>query len=85
MLALAAQIVSAHVAHNTVSPADLPKLIDDVHQALATAGEPVAPQRGEPAVSVRQSVKSDHLVCLECVRHFSMLSLGREEILIEML
>jgi predicted transcriptional regulator len=73
MLALAAQIVSAHVAHNTVSPADLPKLINDVHRALATAGQPVAPHRGEPAVTVRQSVKSDHLVCLECGRHFSML------------
>ena len=30
MLALAAQIVSAHVAHNPISPADLPKLINDV-------------------------------------------------------
>jgi predicted transcriptional regulator len=31
------------------------------------------PPRGEPAVPVRQSVKSDHLVCLECGKHFSML------------
>ena len=73
MLALAAQIVSAHVAHNPISPADLPKLINDVHRALASAGQSSTPQRSEPAVSVRQSVKADHLVCLECGKRFSML------------
>ena len=73
VLGFAAQIVSAHVGRNTVDPADLPKLINDVHRALSTAGQPVVPQRGEPAVSIRQSVKADHLVCLECGKHFSML------------
>ena len=73
MLSLTAQIVSAHVARNTADAADLPKLINDVHRALATAGEPVVPPRGEPAVPVRQSVKADHLVCLECGQKFSML------------
>src|SRR5690349_3748555 len=73
LLGLAAQIVSAHVSNNMVVSADLPKLISDVHRALATAGQPTAPPRGEPAVSVRQSVKPDHLVCLECGKHFSML------------
>ena len=29
-----------------------------------------APQRSEPAVPVRQSVKADHLVCLECGQQF---------------
>ena len=42
-------------------------------EALAKAGEPVAPPQGEPAVPVRQSVKADHLVCLECGQKFSML------------
>ena len=73
LLGLAAQIVSAHVSHNTVQSVDLPKLINDVHRALASAGQETAPPRGEPAVAVRQSVKSDHLVCLECGKHFSML------------
>jgi predicted transcriptional regulator len=73
MLSLTAQIVSAHVARNTADTADLPKLISDVHRALATAGEPVVPPRGEPAVPVRQSVKADHLVCLECGQKFSVL------------
>jgi len=64
--ALTVQIVSAHIGNNTVSPTDLPRLINDVHQALVKAGQPAPPQRGEPAVAVRQSVKADHLVCLEC-------------------
>ena len=71
--ALTVQIVCAHIGNNTVSPTDLPKLINDVHQALVKAGEPVAPPHGEPAVPVRQSVKADHLVCLECGQRFSML------------
>ena len=48
-------------------------LINDVHQALVKAGEPVAPAQGEPAVPVRQSVKADHLVCLECGQRFALL------------
>ena len=73
LLGLAAQIVSAHVSNNAVESVDLPALINDVHRALANAGQPTAPLRGEPAVSVRQSVKPDHLVCLECGKHFSVL------------
>jgi predicted transcriptional regulator len=73
MRALAVQIVCAHIGNNTVSPTDLPKLINDVHQALVKAGEPVAPAQGEPAVPVRQSVKADHLVCLECGQRFALL------------
>jgi predicted transcriptional regulator len=73
LLGLAAQIVSAHVSNNAVESVDLPALINDVHRALANAGQPTAPLRGEPAVSVRQSKKPDHLVCLECGKHFSVL------------
>ena len=74
VLSLAVQIVSAHVAHNTVAPGDLPKLINDVHRALANAGQvTTAPPRGEPAVDIKKSVRSDHIACLECGKHFSML------------
>jgi predicted transcriptional regulator len=52
--ALTVQIVCAHIGNNTVSSTDLPKLINDVHQALVKAGEPVTPAQGEPAVPVRQ-------------------------------
>jgi predicted transcriptional regulator len=74
VLSLAAQIVAAHVANNRVDPADLPKLINDVHRALANAGQSTAaPPRAEPAVDIKRSVRSDHIVCLECGKHFSML------------
>jgi predicted transcriptional regulator len=74
VLSLAAQIVAAHVAKNRVDPADLPKLINDVHRALANAGQSTAaPPRAEPAVDIKRSVRNDHIVCLECGKHFSML------------
>ena len=80
--ALTVQIVCAHIGNNIVSPIDLPKLINDVHQALVKAGEPVAPPNGEPAVPVRQSVKADHLVCLDCGQRFSMLKRASPELII---
>jgi predicted transcriptional regulator len=71
---LTAQIVSAHVAANIVSPGQLPALIREVHQALATAGEaPAEPIKAEPAVSVRKSVFPDHIVCLDCGGSYRML------------
>ena len=74
ILSLAAQVVSAHVAKNAVSPEDLPQLIRDVHRALANAGQAtVEPPRGEPAIAIKKSVTAGHLVCLECGKHFSML------------
>ena len=42
---LAADIVSAFVSNNSVSVADLPSLIANVHTALRNSGQP-APQRG---------------------------------------
>ena len=74
VLGLAAQIIAAHVANNRVDPADLPKLINDVHRALANAGQSTTvPPRAEPAVDIKRSVRNDHIVCLECGKHFSML------------
>jgi predicted transcriptional regulator len=74
VLSLAAQIVAAHVANNTIDPADLAKLINDVHRALANAGQSTAaPPHAEPAVDIKRSVRNDHIVCLECGKHFSML------------
>ncbi|MFO0400718.1 MAG: MucR family transcriptional regulator, partial [Alphaproteobacteria bacterium] len=45
ILALTAQIVSAHVAHNAVASSALPALIQEVHRTLSsieTAPVPVA-------------------------------------------
>jgi predicted transcriptional regulator len=76
LLALTADIVSAHVAHNRVTVAELPELIAKVHGALAGLGqEASAPAAAEqkPAVSIRSSIKPDHIVCLEDGKKLTML------------
>jgi predicted transcriptional regulator len=69
LIELTADIVSAHVSNNTVSLSDVASLVQQVHQALSGLGEaPPAPepQKKEPVVSVRASVKPDYIVCMEC-------------------
>jgi predicted transcriptional regulator len=74
ILSLAAQIVSAHVSNNGVTPDELPKLINAVHQPLAHAGEAAAkPPVPDPAVDVKRSVRADQIICLDCGKSFSML------------
>jgi predicted transcriptional regulator len=74
LLKLAAAIISAHASYNALSADQLPKLIQQVFSALATAQQSAAAPSGlEPAVSVRASVHQDHLVCLDCGKYFSML------------
>ena len=72
LLALTAEIVSAHVANNAVRPVDLPQLIHDVHRALADLGGSTAPV-GRPAVPIKQSVLPDYIVCLEDGKKLKML------------
>ena len=62
-----ADIVASYVSNNPVAGSDLPELIGSVYQALVTleAGPPVE-ETHEPVVSVKASIKPDHLVCLEC-------------------
>jgi predicted transcriptional regulator len=74
LLALAANIVSAHVSNNAVALDQLPGLIRQVVNALATVEQATAaPTKPEPAVPVRRSVLPDHVVCLDCGKQFSML------------
>ena len=74
LLQLVADIVSAHASNNALPADQLPRLIQQVYSALAAAQQSAAtPPRPEPAVSVRASVHQDHLVCLDCGKHFSML------------
>ena len=74
LLRLAADIVSAHARSNSLPTDQLPGLIGQVYGALATVGQTTtAALRPEPAVPVRQSVRSDHIICLDCGKHFSML------------
>lgn len=70
-----ADIVSAHVSNNSVSANDLPGLIQSVYASLAALGQAPEPvqEKLTPAVSVRASVKSDAIACLECGAKFKML------------
>ena len=73
-MTLASDIVAAHVSNNDVSVADVPSLIQNVYGALAGLGAaPVVEVKPEPAVSVRSSVKADHIVCLEDGKKMKML------------
>ncbi|MBR0641284.1 MucR family transcriptional regulator [Plastoroseomonas hellenica] len=68
LLALTAEIVAAHVANNSVTQADLPALIQNVHRTLAGLGEPPATppeEKRQPAVSIKRSITPDYLVCLD--------------------
>lgn len=76
LIELGAEIVAAFVSHNALSPADLPKVIADVHAALSGLKTPVVVAVAEalkPAVSVRRSVTPDHLICLEDGKKFKSL------------
>ena len=67
---LAARIVAAYVRRNQVGFDQISILISTVHQALAGLGKPEPKDAGSrvPAVSLRQSVRPDYLVCLDCGR-----------------
>jgi predicted transcriptional regulator len=76
LLALTADVVAAHVAHNRVTVGELPELISKVHAALASLGDDApAPAITEqkPAVSIRSSIKPDHIICLEDGKKLTML------------
>lgn len=76
ILSLTADIVAAHVGHNRVTVTELPELIAKVHSALSGLGQEsasIASSEQKPAVSVRSSVKPDHIVCLEDGKKLTML------------
>jgi predicted transcriptional regulator len=66
LLDLVASIVSAHVAHNAVTPEALPGVIRSVYTTLSSLGtEPPTVEQPEPAVPIKKSVFPDHIICLE--------------------
>jgi predicted transcriptional regulator len=74
LLELAAEIVSAYANNNAVPTDQLPALIQQVFNTLATVEQKTfEPPRPEPAVPVKQSVKPAHIVCLDCGKQFSMI------------
>ncbi|MCA3273826.1 MAG: MucR family transcriptional regulator [Roseomonas sp.] len=75
ILALTAQIVSAHVAHNAVAASALPGLIQEVHRTLSAieSAPAIVSQRPEPAVPIAKSFTQDFIICLEDGRQMKML------------
>jgi predicted transcriptional regulator len=64
---LTAEIVGSYLRHHTVGASELPNLITSVHRALTEVRRPNPPEVPlTPAVSVRQSVRQDYVVCLDC-------------------
>ena len=75
LITLTSDIDAAHVSNNSVSVDDLAKVISNVYGALSGLGRvEVAPEKAlEPAVSIRASVKPDHIVCLEDGKKLKLL------------
>lgn len=75
LIALTAEIVSAHVSNNKVSVDEVAGIVQRVHDALASLGKEAVEEPVEkvPAVSIRASVKPDYLICLECGKRQKML------------
>jgi len=75
LITLTSDIVAAHVSNNSVAVSDLPLLIQNVYGALSGLRSDAAPPqpKQEPAVSIRSSIKPDHIVCLEDGKKLKML------------
>ncbi len=75
LLELTTEIVSSHVANNTVLVNDLPNLIQQVYNTLAAIGKSStsSAERPQPAVPIKRSVTPDFIVCLEDGRKLKML------------
>jgi predicted transcriptional regulator len=74
VLGWTAQIVSAHVSHNTVAPEALPALIQEVFRTLSNVGaQPEPVEKPQPAVPVKKSVFGDYIICLEDGKKLKML------------
>jgi predicted transcriptional regulator len=74
LLGLMTEIVSAQVSNSAVAPDQLPTLIQHVFNTLASVEHTTTvPPKAEPAVPIKKSIFKDHVVCLDCGKHFSMI------------
>ncbi len=75
ILQLTSRIVAAHVSNNKVEIDDLPGLIEQVYESLSQYGgdEPVVERDLSPAVSVKNSITPDYIICLEDGKKLKML------------
>ncbi len=76
LVAMAADIVSAYVSANQVTPQEIPALIRTVYASLQQISGPVPAaitSAQEPAVPVKKSITPDYIVCLEDGKKFKSL------------
>jgi predicted transcriptional regulator len=68
-------IVVSYVSNNSIASEDVSALIQNVYSTLSGLGGEggAAEAKPEPAVSIRASVKKDHIVCLEDGKKMKML------------
>jgi predicted transcriptional regulator len=73
--ALAADIVSAYVAKNSIPASELPALIATTHAALTKLSAPSQPEpvKLEPLMPIRKTVTPDHIFSLEDGRPYKSL------------
>jgi predicted transcriptional regulator len=61
------QIVAAYVRKNLIPTDQIAGLINSVHSTLSGLGNEVVEEPPHvPAVSVRRSVRPDHIICIDC-------------------
>ncbi len=73
---LTSEIVAAYVSNNPIAAAQLPELITSTFQtvsSLTATANSTEPEQKDPAVSVKKSIRDDHLVCLEDGKKFKSL------------
>ncbi|EKS42004.1 MULTISPECIES: MucR family transcriptional regulator [Afipia] len=73
---LTASIVSAYVSNNATTAAEIPALISQIHAALvrvSNSGTEAQAEPAKPAVSIKKSMTSEYLVCLEDGKRFKSL------------
>ena len=74
LVELTAWVVSSFVAHNSVTLAEVPKLINSIHNALlGLDSERAAALTRVPAVPLEKSVTRDYIICLEDGRRLKTL------------
>jgi predicted transcriptional regulator len=68
-------MVSAYVSHNSVSPSDLPSIIQSVYASFLGLGAPTTPVESKPvpAVPIKKSVTPDYIISLEDGRKFKSM------------
>jgi predicted transcriptional regulator len=75
LLPLVTEIVAAHLSNNSVTMAEIPRLINEVYSALSSLGQGQSKpaERQEPAIPLKKSVTADYIVCLEDGKKLKML------------